>query len=271
MCFLYSEAFDCKEFFQSDRQISETLGFSDHTLRTAKSHAKKYLTSRMVGLPSRNKWTLHEDELIGALASLQSLQPSYVENDTHCPVENDTQHPVENDSSTIYKKELITKHLITKEHIKNKDILCENKKNEVGRPAKDTEGGLVGEAFDKAWQAYPLKKAKERSVLALIKILASKTPDEGKSLAKEIWCGLKAHIAEHEAKKELKEQGAEIWVPELPYLASWLNQARWHDHYQSPEEILITATRKKTFGVDLAAREQRIKQFNNSTTTRTNT
>jgi len=71
MCFLYSEAFDCKEFFQSDRQISETLGFSDRTLRTAKSHAKKYLTSHMVGLPSRNKWTLHEDELIGALASLR--------------------------------------------------------------------------------------------------------------------------------------------------------------------------------------------------------
>ena len=49
------------------------------------------------------------------------------------------------------------------------------------------------------WKIYPFKKAKERSVLALIKRLASKTPDEGKSLAKEIWCGLKAHIAEHGA------------------------------------------------------------------------
>jgi len=116
----------------------------------------------------------------------------------------------------------------------------------------------IEEVFNELWKIYPLKKAKERSVLALIKILASKTPDEGKSLAKEIWCGLKAHIAEHEAKKELKEQGAEIWVPELPYLSSWLNQARWHDHYQTPEEILITATRKKQT-LDLSAIESQWK------------
>ena len=65
---------------------------------------------------------------------------------------------------------------------------------------------------------------------------------------------LAAHINEHRAKCDLKEQRADIWVPELPYLSSWLNQARWHDHYQTPEEILITATRKKQT-LDLSAIE----------------
>jgi hypothetical protein len=108
--------------------------------------------------------------------------------------------------------------------------------------------------FQKMWEAYPHKKARAKALEALIKILDGKPRDEGESLAKTICHGLMAHIGEHRAKQDLKKQGANIWIPELPYLSTWLNGRRWEDEYQSPESILLTAERKKP-GLDLEAFE----------------
>ena len=46
-------------------------------------------------------------------------------------------------------------------------------------------------------------------------------------------------------KKQLKEQGADIFVAELPYLSTWLHNKRWEDDYQNPTEILNSAQRKR--------------------------
>lgn len=112
--------------------------------------------------------------------------------------------------------------------------------------------------FDKLWEIYPLKKAKQKARGALIKLLKGKTRQEAEKLAKEIWGGLGACVKEHKAQTQLKEQGADIWVSALPYLTTWLNQGRWEDNYQSPDDILRSAKRKKS-GLDLEAFESQWK------------
>ena len=141
-------------------------------------------------------------------------------------------------------------------YLTDKDILCENKKNEVGRPAKDkdTEDGLVGEAFDKAWQAYPLKKAKQSAHKAFLKAFDGKAAKERLALLATIVSALAAHINEHRAKCDLKAQGGDIWVSELPHFATWITQRRWEDEYQTPEDILKKTSRKKQT-LDLSAIE----------------
>ena len=105
MCYLYSEVFGGKEFFQTDDQIYETLGFSERTLRTAKSHTKKYLTARKVGAPAKNHWTVDVDALTDGLVSLQCVKASSVETVMTRHVETVTCKKKE-----LKKKELIYDH-----------------------------------------------------------------------------------------------------------------------------------------------------------------
>lgn len=134
----------------------------------------------------------------------------------------------------------------------NKDLI-NNKDNALS----ENDISLI---FDKLWEIYPLKKSKQQALEAFYKILKGKGRGEAENVAKTIWLALGACIDEHQAKLELQLQGADIWVPGLPYLSTWLNKRRWVDEYQSPEEILKGSKRKKSFGVDLASREARLRQ-----------
>lgn len=122
-----------------------------------------------------------------------------------------------------------TKDLENKGH-----ILCEQQKSKNEH----------GEIFEQMWNAYPLKKGKQTAYKAFLKAIHAKAPKDRERFIKEICGGLKAHIDEHRAGMVLKKQGADIWVPQLPHLSTWLNKGRWEDGYQSPEDILKAATRK---------------------------
>lgn len=120
----------------------------------------------------------------------------------------------------------------------NKDLLIKKENNVLSE--NDTK-----EIFNKLWEMYPLKKAKQKALEAFIKLLKGKSKEEAEKLAKTIWGGLRACIEEHQAKTQLQEQGGDVWVPNLPHLSTWLNQARWGDDYQQPSDILASTKHKK--------------------------
>ncbi len=149
----------------------------------------------------------------------------------------------------------INKEYINKEKLKNKEKY-KKEKNELEVVSKNDQ--LTAKLFEEMWKMYPLKKAKQKALEALKGVVSGIGLPEAEKLAKTIWGGFSAHVAEHQAKLQLKQQGADIWVPELPHLTTWLNQRRWEDDYQSPEDILRGATRKKP-GLDLEAFESQWK------------
>ena len=106
LSYLYSEVFGGNEFYQSDAQLMDSLGFTERNLRTAKDSTKKYATSTMKGAPAKNHWVINEDALIEDLVSILCVKPSFVENDKPSFVENVRAGPVENDTSTFNNKEL---------------------------------------------------------------------------------------------------------------------------------------------------------------------
>lgn len=103
----------------------------------------------------------------------------------------------------------------------------------------------IEETFNQFWAIYPLKKAKQAAIQAFLKLIKGKTRGEVVNLANAIWLGLNAHVSEHDAKKQIKDQDADIWIAELPHFSTWLNQKRWEDEYKTPEQVLAGATRKK--------------------------
>lgn len=117
---------------------------------------------------------------------------------------------------------------------------------------------MIEKSFVELWRAYPLKKGKQAALRALEKKMKGKSMEAAKALLETIWSGLKAYLDEHGAKSQLKAQGADIWVPELPHLSTWINQCRWEDEHQLPQSILQGATRKQ--GLDLSAIEARWNQ-----------
>lgn len=159
-------------------------------------------------------------------------------------------------STPLDNKEITNKDLLNK-----KDNMCasglESKSLTTNKQEKITETEIK-QLFDKLWFLYPLKKAKQTALQALIKKLKSKSKADAEVLAMAIGSGLVECVNEHNAKVQLQEQGADIWFPSLPHLATWINQSRWADDYQSADEILMGA--RKTKGIDLAAREQRLKR-----------
>lgn len=134
----------------------------------------------------------------------------------------------------------------------NKDLLIAHSGNAPGELNAASNGSAIGRLstaevqviFDSMWKIYPLKKSKQRALQSLNKILEGKPKDVAEQLAKDIWHGLLACINEHKAKEELKRQGGDIWVPNMPHLTTWLNQSRWEDGYESPEDLLRNAKPK---------------------------
>lgn len=166
------------------------------------------------------------------------------------------------------RKSTTRKALRSKSTATNNDLILNNDLNNILRTNPKNESSENEKAnishvhaiFERLWGMYPLKKAKQAAIAALSKHIKGKSIAEAERVATEIWRGLDACLAEHATKTKLKGQGADIWVSELPYLSTWLNQCRWEDNYDSAENILKGSRRKKSFGVDLAAREERLRQ-----------
>jgi hypothetical protein len=141
--------------------------------------------------------------------------------------------------------------IANKEFLPEKDVLSEKEtlcisENENKKMTKD-ELQII---FDKLWDIYPLKKAKQKAKESIFKIFKGKTKVEAENLAIKIWEGLNACVTEHTVKNELKNQGGDLWIPNLPHLTTWLNQSRWEDSYMAANDILNSTERKK-HGLDL--------------------
>ncbi len=117
--------------------------------------------------------------------------------------------------------------------------------------------------FNQMWDAYPHKVNKHAALKAFKKIFKGKDGVDHENLLKEVCDGFRGYIEQHNAWRQMEAQGADIWFPKLKQLDGWLNGRKWEDEHQTAEQILRTAKRKKTTGVDLAAREQRLRQLNN--------
>lgn len=347
LLYLSSEVFNSSEFYQTDAQLSESLGFSEKTLRTAKSKIKKYVTVTKRGLPAKNHWLVDEELIINDLLNLNNVVTSHAENG--CTGSGQKGVTVAAEKGGTNNKELHNNKdlkMNKKKYIKSFallekmmgelpaqafedastfhntvfdylvsygckvqseyfvadrgdgrdgkiDIVFWNENEVIGieldresprqksifklnqidcgkvillregnlkilpegldlilSPSKSLESyeskqkNEIETIFEQLWEGYPLKKAKQKALEAFKKVLDGKAAEEAKELLGAIYRGFKAHLEEHNAKQQLKQQGAEIWIPELPHLSTWLNQRRWEDGYQSAADLLATATKK---------------------------
>lgn len=127
---------------------------------------------------------------------------------------------------------------------KNINIAFLKTKNELEDKPNKISNAEIQLIFNKIWEMYPLKKAKQKALEWFNGALGGKTPEKAEKFAMEIYEGLNACINEHLTKIQLKNQGADLWVPNLPYLITWLRGSRWLDKYESPDDILRNARRK---------------------------
>lgn len=74
LAYLYSEVFGGEEFYQSDAQLMDSLGFSLKTLRNAKESIKLFVTATKRGIPAKNHWVVHEEIIIQELLKLPPPQ-----------------------------------------------------------------------------------------------------------------------------------------------------------------------------------------------------
>jgi hypothetical protein len=178
---------------------------------------------------------------------------SYIATKLSIPLQDDTLSTCENGTLTnLHRAEMCTLNNKDITTIKNKDINyakikntnLETKQTDLPQDSKLSQQELQT-IFDTFWHHYPLKKAKQTAFKAFSKQMKGKAAGEAKKLAEAIWEGLKACVAEHETKTSLASQGADVWVPNLPHLATWINNGRWEDGYESPEQILSKVTPRK--------------------------
>lgn len=169
-------------------------------------------------------------ELLETIDSKPSVENQQVDN----PIEHPPVHLSRVLKPTRAKcTALANKELNKKDFIKNRNTLC----------ASDLKNN-VHPIFEQLWQAYPHKKAKQKALEAFEHALAGKDEAETKKLLEAICRGFKAHLDEHNAKQQLKRQGADVWIPQLPHLSTWLNQSRWDDGYALPADLLANAQHK---------------------------
>lgn len=155
---------------------------------------------------------------------------------------------------TVLKPTVTKRNALAKKDLTKKDLITEKEtlyeKNEITKKQNNISAEEAQIIFDRLWGVYPLKKAKQKAKEALFRIFKGEARAEIEKLTMKLWEGLNACITEHMVKTELKDQGGDVWVPNLPHLTTWLNQRRWEDNYQTVEEILKT-TQLKGQGLNL--------------------
>jgi len=209
LLYLSSEVFNSAEFYQTDAQLSSTLGFSAKTLRTAKSKIKKYVTITKKGLPAKNHWLVDENLIINELLSLDCGVSSSAEKGSTVAAEKGSTVAAEKGSTNNkelhnnkdlkmnMKKYIKSFSLLEKMAPEGVDlILSPSKSLELHLPTPKTD---LKRTFDQLWQEYPLKKAKQKALEAFEKVFDGKVADEQERLLKAICGGFKAYLEEHNA------------------------------------------------------------------------
>lgn len=234
--------------------IKKRFGFGDHTWRGIS------LEMRELGVMELKK-TSQGTELIFDPHGIEALEEKVIHTP---PVENRTvRKPTRGKSTPLdYIDPILDRSFKKIDHIDHLDHfesqeaeLKEAPENAITPQSKSTVSPIsdkqkptqkeIEETFSQFWAIYPLKKAKQAALQAFLKLIRGKPRGEVVNLANAIWLGLNAHVSEHDAKKQIKDQDADIWIPELPHFSTWLNQKRWEDEYKTPEQVLAGATRKK--------------------------
>ncbi len=159
-------------------------------------------------------------------------------------VELAQKHCVATDAPT-FPKGKSSKCTSTKVATTNNDLILNNESTNILCEKNKISKKEIEKFFEEMWNRYPLKKGKQTALKTFEKLLANKGRPDAEKLAKAIWCGFLAHLEESSTKQQLKDQGADIWVPQSPHLATWLNNRRWEDDYQSISDILSTTKMKK--------------------------
>lgn len=227
--------------------IRKRFKWGDHTWR--KVSKEMHTLGVLIAVPTSGGKKLEFNPWVTDLPVTGGARPD----ETHITVENQhTEEPYVDfrtmRKTTGGKSTDIERTDLNKEILENKDnTLCisQNLKFE--------------KLFEQIWERYPLKKGKQMAYKAFCKALEGKRRHEVENSVTEVLEGLVAHVNEYEAKHQLKRQGADIWIPQLPHLSTWLNQGRWTDDYQTPSEILEGATRKPANAA--TSFRERIKQW----------
>jgi hypothetical protein len=100
--------------------------------------------------------------------------------------------------------------------------------------------------FEQFWQAYPVKKAKQRVKQLFCKLVTSET------LFHTLLEGLEKQKAERAALAQLQAQGQRVFIPAWKYPATWLHQGCWEDEVGLLDEIADAAnTTHVSSGINL--------------------
>lgn len=89
LSYLSREHFGEGEFYQTETQISKTLGFTRRVLQRAKEKLAKYVTFTPKGKNNRGHWIIHEDKIIDDLIEMRGEdalpeEPPITEADSTC-------------------------------------------------------------------------------------------------------------------------------------------------------------------------------------------
>ncbi len=228
---LYSEHFHSTEFYQSNEQLKESLGFSNKTLRNAKNAIRRYIVVTKKGLPAKNHWVILDDILIEDLLNLsRSGTSSSAQKGTTVAAEK----------GTTNKKEATTN-----KKLKNINNICASTDDLEGYITKKE----IDAAFERLWEYYPVKKGKQRALGAFLKRAYGKSRVEVESLTKTIWDGIVGMLQEDRWLKEaVQHEKFKIFVPDLPHGSTWFVQARWEDERETDPSIFLEKLRAKHKG-----------------------
>lgn len=224
--------------------IQKHFKFGDYTWRKVSKELKSFglLHERKVQSATELWFELPDMDVRIKKPSSQPLKITPCENHT---LRKPT--PLAN-KDLLPKKDLLT----------DKDTMCISG-NALGKKAKNKDDELE-QLFAAMWKAYPHKKGKQEAYKALVSKAKAYRGGKGESFVETIKRSFSAYLAERDAQHQLEKQGADIFISQWPLLSTWINKERWMDEFESPEEVLRGSKRKKTVGVDLAAREERLRQ-----------
>ena len=139
---------------------------------------------------------------------------------------DDERPPVEADASSSQSVTTVTEQRSNG----NANTVTEGRKKKNSAAVRD-------ERFDRFWKAYPRKV--------------------GKASARKAWAKLKpsAELTGQMIKTLTWQKGTEQWTKDngqfIPYPATWLNQGRWEDERETPQEIKPAPRHRTTLTPDM--------------------
>ena len=93
-------------------------------------------------------------------------------------------------------------------------------------PAQHT--AELAKEFEKFRQAYPGTK---RGADVEFEYFKNRHPRRWREIVPKLMPGLERLIAYHTSAEEARQKDPKIFVPNYPYLSTWINGARWDDEY----------------------------------------